>query len=238
MSLFVSPHFYTHVQQPSLGSFGGLQRLFDDFDRQVQQSSQGRRRHIPKFTPKFDLKETETSYELHGELAGIEKDNVHIEFSDPQTIVVRGHINHSYTAGSPPAGLVSNNKEAEPSEKAATGSEAGEEPVVINHEAEETSSNKSYQATVEDEAEEGSTVAQPTPATTIAETAKPAEQPKPQTPKHKYWVSERSYGQFSRSFTFPGRVETEGVSASLNNGILIVTVPKAKKHESRRITIN
>lgn len=65
----------------------------------------------------------------------------------------------------------------------------------------------------------------------------PAEVAK-QEPRHTYWVSERSVGEFSRSFAFPSRVDQEHVKASLKNGILSVTVPKLQKAAaSKRITI-
>ena len=54
----------------------------------------------------------------------------------------------------------------------------------------------------------------------------------------KYWLTERSVGEFSRSFNFPTRVEQDLVSASFKDGILTVVVPKAKKHETRRIAVN
>lgn len=44
--------------------------------------------------------------------------------------------------------------------------------------------------------------------------------------KPNYWVSERSVGEFHRTFTFPSRVDNEGVKAKLKDGILSVTVPK------------
>lgn len=258
MAMF-GPRFYTQAEP----NFSGLFRLIDEFDnyatsqtgsgRQQQNGHHGRRgalsrqhqhQQIPTFTPKFDLKETDTDFELHGELPGIEKDQVHIEFTDPQTIVVRGRVERSYTAGTPPsAGLV------EDSDKASG---------AISQEGEQTAASKderrsSFHATVEDDVEEGSTTttatgtAVPTPASTTVELSTPTspattptaeKPPQQQQPKYKYWVSERSVGEFSRSFQFPARVEHDDVRASLNNGVLVVTVPKAKKHESRRITIN
>jgi HSP20 family molecular chaperone IbpA len=53
----------------------------------------------------------------------------------------------------------------------------------------------------------------------------------------KYWVSERSVGEFHRSFTFPAHVDQEGVKASLKNGILSIVVPKAKAPQPRKVTI-
>lgn len=57
-------------------------------------------------------------------------------------------------------------------------------------------------------------------------------------PSAKYWVNERSIGDFSRTFTFPGRIDQDAVSANLQNGILKIVVPKVKKMPHRRIAIN
>lgn len=55
--------------------------------------------------------------------------------------------------------------------------------------------------------------------------------------KYRYWVRERSVGEFHRAFTFPGRVDQDKVKASLKNGILSVVVPKATALGSKKITI-
>ncbi|KAL7629185.1 hypothetical protein AAE478_000705 [Parahypoxylon ruwenzoriense] len=212
MSIF-SPRFYT----PAEPNFTGLFRLIDDFDKYALQGNdlpaQGGRQlgRLPTFTPKFDLKETENNYELHGELPGIEKNNVNIEFTDPQTIVIRGRVERSYTSGTPPAGLLEGQEEMS---GAITGAPK-EHP------------EKVPKPTVEEEGEEGAAG-----KAAVAETEKSK-----QAPQTKYWVSERSVGEFSRTFQFPSRVEHDSVNASLDNGILSVIVPKAKKHEGRRITI-
>ncbi|OTA85650.1 hypothetical protein M434DRAFT_400148 [Hypoxylon sp. CO27-5] len=216
MSMF-GPRFYS----PAEPNFTGLFRLIDDFDKYALQNAgngtpqQGGRhgRHLPTFTPKFDLKETETAFELHGELPGIEKENVQIEFTDPQTIVVRGRVERSYTQGTPPAGLLGEETRGAIQDKE-------------HHE-------KAPKPTVEDEKEEGKQT-----TTTVTETDKNKAAAEQKQPQHKYWVSERSVGEFSRTFQFPSRVDTDNVTASLNNGILSVVVPKSKKPEGRRITIN
>jgi HSP20 family molecular chaperone IbpA len=53
----------------------------------------------------------------------------------------------------------------------------------------------------------------------------------------KYWVTERSVGEFSRSFSFPSRVDQDNVKASLKNGILSIVVPKAKAPTARKVEI-
>ena len=55
--------------------------------------------------------------------------------------------------------------------------------------------------------------------------------------KSKYWVSERSVGEFHRSFAFPARVDQDAVKASLKNGILSILVPKASAPQARKINI-
>lgn len=233
MASFFRPHYHYNIQEPN---FQGLFRLIDDFDRYSNQGSADKtqsrqsRNNVSFFTPKFDMTESETAYELHGELPGLNKEDIHIEFSDPQTLQIRGKIERTHTAGTPPAGLV------DKSETSGTITENGEEHA-------ETSSVKSHKVTVEDDPEESGTVAssnatpRDTPASTVVEAAKP-EQPKQEAPKHKFYLVERNVGSFARSFNFPGRVDNDSVQASLDNGILTVTVQKAKKHESRRITIN
>ena len=52
-------------------------------------------------------------------------------------------------------------------------------------------------------------------------------------PPHHYWVSERSVGEFARSFNFPNPVDHENVKASMKNGILRVIVPKTEKAKSQ-----
>ncbi|KAB1671626.1 Hsp20/alpha crystallin family protein, partial [Klebsiella pneumoniae] len=60
-----------------------------------------------------------------------------------------------------------------------------------------------------------------------------------QNPDHtKFWLSERSVGEFYRTFHFPATVDQDAVSAKLSDGILTVSVPKAKKPEPRRVAIN
>ncbi|KAK9475183.1 HSP20-like chaperone [Dipodascopsis tothii] len=43
-------------------------------------------------TPTFDVSETPTAFRLQGELPGIDKDNLEVEFVDPQTLSIRGAI--------------------------------------------------------------------------------------------------------------------------------------------------
>lgn len=53
----------------------------------------------------------------------------------------------------------------------------------------------------------------------------------------KYHRREREAGKFSRAISMPGDVNSDHVKASLVNGILTVTVPKAEKAKPRQITV-
>ncbi|KAI5815683.1 HSP20-like chaperone [Pyronema omphalodes] len=54
----------------------------------------------------------------------------------------------------------------------------------------------------------------------------------------KVWISERSTGEFSRSFRFPSDIDVERVKASLEHGILKVVVPKMEKRGTKKIQIS
>jgi HSP20 family protein len=49
--------------------------------------------------------------------------------------------------------------------------------------------------------------------------------------------SERQYGKFSRAFTFSAAVNSEGISARFENGVLTITVAKAEAVRPRQIEI-
>jgi HSP20 family protein len=52
-----------------------------------------------------------------------------------------------------------------------------------------------------------------------------------------YHRVERAYGSFTRSFTLPNTVSTEGATADYRNGVLRVTLPKREETKARRIEI-
>jgi len=207
------------------GDFAPLFRLLDDYDTHRSGSTtggQGGRSHsIRAFQPKFDVKEGKESYVLHGELPGIAQKDIDIQFSDAQTLVVKGRTEREYHAGSPPAGAIE-------------GSDGEQKRIEEGGEG-----KQSHKATVEDEGEEGKQAqGKQAQASNGHEKQVVQHQKKEQHPaQHKYWVTERSIGEFHRSFTFPGRVDQDGVKASLKDGILTVVVPKAVAKESKKIRI-
>jgi len=232
MAFFARPAACYGAPETSFTPFFSLLNDIDTISREVQSNHAGRRhrRSARTFNPRFDVRETETAYELHGELPGVAKENLHIEFTEPQTIVISGRVERSYTNDTPTAAT----KAVEDAARATDNAAAEADWESVNNEKEAT---PSHQATVSDEESE-TAKAQGTPAPEQS-SEKPQQQvEEPKAPADKYWVSERSIGEFARSFSFQGRVEQDGVTAHLNNGILSVSVPKAKKHEPQLININ
>jgi HSP20 family protein len=52
-----------------------------------------------------------------------------------------------------------------------------------------------------------------------------------------FYRLERSFGRFSRSLTLPEGVNTEGIKASFDKGVLEVTIPKPEARKPQRISI-
>jgi len=224
MALFASPFGESSLYGPEK-PFQNLFRMLDEFDtynrRQPGTNEAGERSKrlaaVRTFNPKFDVRETKEAYELHGELPGIDRDQIDIQFTEPQTLVISGHVERSYTSGNPPAGLLEHDEDG--------------------HRAIEQGG--SHQPTVEDEdapADEDKTVGKHLAKSDTSQAQKVDD--KGQQPTDKLWLSERAVGSFTRTFGFPTRVDRDAVKAGLENGVLTITVPKAKKQESRRITIN
>lgn len=53
-----------------------------------------------------------------------------------------------------------------------------------------------------------------------------------------YLRVERSYGAFSRSFSLPNTVNTEGIKAEYKNGVLTLMLPKREESKPKQIKIS
>ncbi|CAI7594572.1 unnamed protein product [Penicillium crustosum] len=84
---------------PGSGDFAPLFRLLDDYDDHRSSRNQAA---VRSFSPRFDIRESEDAYHFDGELPGIDQKDIDIEFSDPQTLVVKGHSEREYHT-EPPA---------------------------------------------------------------------------------------------------------------------------------------
>ena len=56
--------------------------------------------------------------------------------------------------------------------------------------------------------------------------------------KGESWLhQEQSYGEFSRSFRLPYRIDSEKVDAKLKDGVLTLTLPKSEESQTKQIQI-
>ena len=225
----MSPFFQRSSPFADLAS--SVQPLLNLFDEELTGAAC---QPIRSFQPRFDVREDETAFHLQGELPGIDQENINIEFKDEHTLVVSGRTVRERTQAS--EGDVKGKGKAIEAEAAA--------PETGHASDSETGSNY-HKPTVEDDneefvdvASESNTAATPaTAATEVAKSAEPQAPAKQQQPSSRYWVNERSVGEFRRSFTFAGHVNQDAVTASLNNGLLNITVPKATPMQPRRIAV-
>ncbi|TVY15292.1 30 kDa heat shock protein [Lachnellula arida] len=198
--------------QAYLSPEAGLFQILSELD-QPQQKTCVRRQTPRTFTPRFDVTETTQAYELFGEVAGLEQQDLSLEFADAQSLIVKGKT------------------ERGPS------STQAQAPEATQPETTDASSEKSRSATVEDAEYDEADTPLATPASTAAETSS-EEQKQAQTPKPKYWVAERRVGTFERSFSFSQRIDQDAVQASLHNGVLHVVVPKSQKSKKVAVSVN
>jgi len=210
---------------PRFQEFTPLIRLLDDYDRVTKAVSGSAFQSIQTFSPKFDVKETKDAYELHGELPGIDESNISIEWTDGNTLTISGRTEHRVERGQRPAGFIEGEKQ-EDQKKLEGGQqqEAYRKPSV-----EDESSSAQKESGQKDESSSGGAVTK-----TDQSDQQVAQKPQEEA---KYWVSERAVGEFSRSFSFPTRVDQDNVKASLKNGVLTIIVPKAKAPQPRKINI-
>ncbi|KAK0652686.1 HSP20-like chaperone [Cercophora newfieldiana] len=204
--------FYPRSYSAAPG-FSSLFRMLDDFEKYAQTTlgnpmsnpfgglaTLGSSTGMQTIAPKFDVTEHEKDYSLQGELPGVPPENVVIEFTDPQTLVIHGHAEREHTEGDPSLARIGGPEET----KKIEGSGGGKKM-----EGKKENMNESKEGT------EGES----------------------KKPTSKYWLNERSFGEFSRVFNFPSSVDQDHVEAKFNHGLLSVMVPKATKKGARKIEI-
>jgi HSP20 family molecular chaperone IbpA len=186
-----------HLSEPRYGSFSRFLEDIAHYPRSIAGRST-EHEAVTSFQPSFDVRELSDAYELHGELPGLDREDISIEFIEPQTLIIHGKVERSYTVVEPPAGILESPESSEP--------EAG---------------------TKKENRPDDSKDTPPSPKSKAANAKDP-----------KFWVAERSVGQFSRTFSFPHHIQQDGVVASLDRGILSVKVPKSENTQIHRIQIN
>lgn len=216
-----------------------LIQLLSELDQAPQQKQQQQQQHPAcirrvqrpqTFKPRFDVTETNEAYELYGEVPGLQQQDLDIQFADAQTLIIKGKTERALNSHTPAAAAV---PELEPEQAT---------------QADDTASEKSHSATVEDDYDEADTpLATPASTSSTPTAAEKGKAPESsssssaataqEAPRAKYWVAERKVGEFARSFAFEQRIEQDFVTASLQNGILSVVVPKSLKNKKVTVSV-
>lgn len=211
----------------------------------------------------FNVHEHQGGYQVDAEIPGFEQEHIEIEVTDHNTLTLSGNTERKAEPQSQPTETAIETPaiEAEAHTEFIDGVTLNEPdettaPRAATPTHSDTESHRSYQATVEDDyedlgAETSSTISAHTDSEAPNESKgkekaveEPAvqQQPQPEAPAQQQQQQEeneewRFYGSFERTFRFPERIDATNVTASLRNGLLSITVPKAKAPEVRRILI-
>lgn len=266
MAFFLTPRFAPAYQQcgpfscaparasrPSVPSFvpfvSQVEELLSEIDREARRAEHAKRQQRKRlFRARFDVRENNEGYQVEGEVPGFEQENISVEITNDYTLKVAGN-----TAQKLEQSQAASTQEVEDKMDGVTLNEP-EAPRAASPAISETKSHKSYQPTIEDDfedlgAETSSTISTSEPqeskgkeraveATEAVAQQQPPQEVKAQVePANREWLSERVHGSFERNFQFPERIDATGVRASLKNGVLAISVPKAPVPSVRQITI-
>lgn len=248
------------------------------------------------FRAQFVVTQNDQGWQVDAELPGFEQDNINIELTDENTLKIAGNTTwgvkpqvdaqsiteatHSEEQSSeelsqrPEEQITEGPTEEkmegitlEPAAELAPTEPAADESVRPGTPDSDTSSHKSYQATVEDDFEDlgpeastlfstPSALATPSELKGEEKTVEPAEpqetaedpevsvptniavvqQPQSEAPAQQQ-EEERLHGSFNRTYRFPERIDASNVRASLKEGVLSITVPRAQAQPAKKIAI-
>ncbi|KAI9154665.1 het protein [Paramyrothecium foliicola] len=234
----VAAEFWDWFYQTT-ASFNPLLRLLSELEQEPQprqhpQQPQRAQSGCPAYRfgvrswePRFEAQEIEDAFVIYGELPGLNKDHVTVEFPEPRKLVISGKVERSSNAAPVPAEIV----QREPAP-------------VIEPNAEDAPSRSSHQATVEDDNEEGDDFEVLSQDTEKTQSDKQkGKQPAIAKTQQKYTAEAAKSGleffskEFSRYFNFPTHVSHEAVTADMKDGLLTIVVPKARP-EPHRVFVN
>jgi HSP20 family molecular chaperone IbpA len=157
-----------------------------------------------------NVSETETEYRVELEAPGYQKSEINIEFgNDGRSLTITGRSEKSFEQG--------------PDDQQESSKGHGVTVEEVPEESDKSAKSGKKQSSGKQE------------STAVAETNKNKDVGAPAAPK--YWVSERTIGSFSRTFSFRAPLDTEKATASLEHGVLNVVIPKATKNTARKISI-
>ncbi|KAK5096738.1 hypothetical protein LTR70_002893 [Exophiala xenobiotica] len=212
------PPFYRPFLSLFNDTFSQLDRLSNELNGRLNGSDSDFGKMLT-LAPKFDIKEIQNEFILEGELPGVEKKDISLNFVDDNTLVLKTRTEKVREEGAIPQGPVEGEGERQ----------AGD--VHMSAASQDATQANEAQAQGQDRANDTAIATQ----NQNKEVSQPA--PAPQ-----YHLTERSIGTFQRVFSLPGELKHAEVKASLKNGVLTVTVPKIvqgaeEEKKSRNVTV-
>ncbi|PKY04009.1 HSP20-like chaperone [Aspergillus campestris IBT 28561] len=195
------------LTSPLASNCAPLFSLLDDYD--IPRSSRSNKAvATPPFIPTFDVYETNDTYHLHGELPGVSQEDIAIEFTDPQTMSIKGHMERRDHLKTNSTRRINQKSSSPPP--------------------------KYHQPTVEEDSGEDDGMSTASSSSSFSQVT-PSEET--ESPTYKYLISERSTGDFYRVFSFATRVDQDSVRARLQDGILSISVPKERAPQLKKIRV-
>lgn len=226
-------------------------RFLDDYAKQVYERGRHHQAYH-HFVPRFDLEQHGDTYQLYGELPGFRREDIIIEAHDDRNLQVSGSI--SNLTPQPPS---SENKESKDivnsSTKPQDENTTKEAPEEAPKEAPEEAPNGEIPKPTQESAPPAE-VPQPTPDPLENTTTKherylnarfgdvldphaefvhgqddteASPEAKDANPKVRYLISERHPCSFNRTFHFPTSIKKDEITATMQDGILHITAPRA-----------
>jgi len=201
------------------------------------------------------VRETTNAYIIEGELPGVpDKSDISVEFTDKGNLIVKGRVDRSGTAADVPLAQPQTPPSLPSQETSNKGKEKEDkdEEMTLTPTSSVPSSPQSLKPTVEDVPDEDdwmgiveASTEKLRPEGEAAKVEKSAgekkEQPRSKVTKREEWpkrlLSERSVGEFVRSFSFPAGIDHDAVTASLQHGVLRIVVPKRISGVGKRIEV-
>lgn len=242
-----------------------VNELLSEIDREARREAhreahRQRQQRKRAFRAHFNVHENPEGWQVDAEVPDFEQEHIEIQVTDENTLRVAGN---TAKKAEQPQQEATPAPEAQATEPQAAESEAQDETmegVTLNEPDQahsDTESHKSYQATVEDDFEDlGAEIASTLSAGSntpeepkepkgkekavdepVAPTTQTTVQPQPEAQAQQPQEDERFHGSFERTFRFPEKIDAANVTATFKNGLLSITVPRAKAPEVRKVLI-
>lgn len=208
------PDFFSTLRSSDHDFIAAL-RFLDGYAKHVHE--RGHHHHVYyNFVPRFDLEQHDDTYELYGELPGFRREDVIIEAHDDHNIQVSGSAPR---LASQPA--TSSNTNGSKDTKASTAESQNGASASDRLETTTTTQERNPDARFGDGLD---------PNVQFVENSKHTEA-RPENsnavPKARILISERHPGSFHRAFHFPMPIKKDEVTATMQDGILHITAPRA-----------